>query len=55
MTPDPRPTLSERANELDAAAHKARIAGDYVFAKELEQHAKELREKDTERNPHDSR
>ncbi len=47
MTPDPHPTLLERAEEMEAAAHKARVVGDFVFAKELEQRAQDLRAQDT--------
>lgn len=43
MTPDPHPTLMERADELDAAAHKAFGLHDFVFAKKLEAYANELR------------
>lgn len=35
MTPDPTPTLLERANELDVAAKFAFGKGDYVFAQYL--------------------
>lgn len=46
MTPDPHPTLLEKARELDAAAHKAKLLGDFLFAKELEQRAQDLRNQD---------
>lgn len=43
MTPDPHKTLMERADELDAAAHKAFVLQDFAFAKKLEAYANELR------------
>lgn len=46
MTPDPHPTLLERADEMEAAAHKAKLLGDFLFAKELEQRAQDLRNQD---------
>ena len=46
MTPDPRPTKQECADELEAASHKATNIGDLLFAKELSRRAEELREQD---------
>ena len=43
MTPDPHPTKAERADELEAAAHKAFGLQDFVFAKQLADHADRLR------------
>lgn len=43
MTPDPHPTLLERAEEMEAAAHKANALQDLVFAKALADHAHSLR------------
>ena len=43
MTPDPKPTLIERADELDVAARIAYDKQDYVFAKQLADHAHLLR------------
>ena len=44
MTP-PAPTPQERAAELEIAAKIARELGDYVFAKECESWAENLRQK----------
>jgi hypothetical protein len=52
MTPDPHPTLTEKADQLKAAAHKARIVGDLVFARELEQRAQDLRDSAEAKNAH---
>lgn len=46
MTPDPHPTLIERAEEMEAAAHKAYALQDFVFAKQLADHAYLLRMQD---------
>lgn len=43
MTPDPNPTLLERAEEMEAAAHKALALQDLVFADECTRHAHHLR------------
>lgn len=43
MTPDPKPTPIERADELDVAAKIAYDKQDYVFAKQLSDHAHMLR------------
>jgi hypothetical protein len=43
VTPDPQPTLLERADELDVAARIAYDKHDYVFAKQLADHAHLLR------------
>lgn len=43
MTPDPHPTKLERAEEMEAAAHKAYALHDFVFAKQLADHADRLR------------
>lgn len=43
MTPDPHPTLAERAEELEVAAKIAHENGNHVFAQELAQHAHHLR------------
>lgn len=44
MTPDPHPTLIERAEELETAAKFAEGTGDYDFAKDCTDQAKTLRE-----------
>ena len=44
MTPDPHPTLTERAEELETAAKFAEGTGDYVFAEYCTNEAKTLRE-----------
>ena len=46
MTPDPKPTPIERADELDVAAKIAYDKQDYVFAKQLSDHAHLLRMKE---------
>lgn len=43
MTPDPKPTPQERADELDVAAKIAYDKADFVFAKQLADHAHLLR------------
>lgn len=43
MTPDPHPTLLERAEEMENAAHKAYALHDFVFAKQLADYAHNLR------------
>lgn len=43
MTPDPKPTPVERADELDVAAKIAYDKADFVFAKQLADHAHMLR------------
>lgn len=43
MTPDPKPTVMERADELDVAAKIAYDKADFVFAKQLADHAYMLR------------
>lgn len=43
MTPDPRPTNLESAEEFDVAAKIAYELHDYVFAATLAQHAHHLR------------
>ena len=43
MTPDPHPTLLERAEELETAAKFAQGKGDYVFAEYLAREAHTLR------------
>jgi len=43
MTPDPAPTLKERADELEIAAKIAQHKGDYVFAQYLAREAHTLR------------
>ena len=43
MTPDPHPTLLERAEEMENAAHKAYALHDFGFAKQLSDHACLLR------------
>lgn len=43
MNPNPHPTKTERAEELDVAAKIAYDKQDYVFAMELAQHAHLLR------------
>ena len=45
MTPDPRKTPSELAEEFDVAARIAYDKQDYVFANTLAQHAHHLRMK----------
>ena len=47
MTPDPHPTLIERAEELETAAKFAEGTGDYVFAEYCTNEAKTLREQAT--------
>ena len=44
MTPDPHPTLLERAEELEVAAKFAEGKHDYDFAKYCRHEAKTLRE-----------
>jgi hypothetical protein len=44
MNPDPYPSLSERAEELEVAAHKAETRGDQYHAELLKHEAKTLRE-----------
>lgn len=46
MTPDPRPTKLERANEMEVASLKAIHRSDLAFAKELRDKATELRQQD---------
>lgn len=43
MQPSPEPTLLERADEFDVAASIARERQDFVFAKQLADHAQMLR------------
>lgn len=43
MTPDPHPTLMERAEEMEAAAHKSYGVGDFPFAKKCSDFAHNLR------------
>ena len=43
MTPDPHPTLLERADEMEAASHKEFAKQDLVFAKQLADYAHNLR------------
>lgn len=43
MTPDPHPTLLERAEEMEAAAQKAFALQDLVFADEGTRYAHHLR------------
>lgn len=43
MTPDPHPTLAERAEELEVAAKIAHDHGNHVFAQELTRSAHHLR------------
>ncbi len=52
MTPDPQPTLLERAEEFDIAARIAYDHGNYVFANTLSTHAHLLRMEDLEERKH---
>lgn len=46
MTPDPHPTKTENADELDSAARIADHRGDILFAKQMRDRAQELRAQD---------
>ena len=52
MTPDPRKTPQELAEEFDIAARRAYDKQDYVFANELAQHAHYLRMKEQHEHNH---
>ena len=43
MTPNPHPTLLERADEMEVASHKEFAKQDLVFAKQLADYAHNLR------------
>ena len=51
MTPDPHPTLTERADELDKASAIATKEHDFVFARELAERAQQFREQDIKEIP----
>lgn len=46
MNPDPHKTKLEHAEEFELAAHKAYALQDFVFAKQLADHAHMLRMQD---------